>query len=186
MPITLRKLKLTDGDKERRFLQSFPHVENGFHNPAHEEDLADKESFKKWLKKKVDESNGITREGHVPQTIYWVESEGKIVGVGKVRHYLNDDLRHNGGGHIGLGGIAKENRGKGIGTEALRLLIEEARKLGEKDLLITPSENNFGSRRITEKNGGVLEKIIDDPRYPDKRLAFYWIKDKTDFSSFEQ
>jgi|GEM_PF-565470 len=174
--ITIRKLGLNDGEKERRYLLSFPHIENGFHNPAHDEDLVDEESFKKWLKEKEDESNGITSEGHVPQTIYWIERDGEIVGIGKMRHYLNDDLRNSGGGHIGIGGIAKENRGKGIGTEALGLLIRELQKLGEKEILLTINEENIGSRRIAEKNGGVLEKVIDDPRYLGEQLAFYWVK----------
>ena len=174
--VDIRKLSLDDGEKERRYLQSFPHIENGFHNPAHDGDLADEISFKEWLKKKDGEANGVTSEGHVPQTIYWIELDGEIVGIGKVRHYLNDDLRNNGGGHIGVGGIARENRNKGIGTEALKLLIEELRKLGEKAILLTIDEDNIGSRRMAEKNGGVLEKIIDDPRCEGKRLAFYWVK----------
>lgn len=174
--IKIRKLSLEDGEKERCYLLSFPHEENGFHNPAHPEDLTSEASFKKWLGKKDVESKGLTSEGYVPQTIYWVELEGEIVGVGKIRHYLNDDLRYKGGGHIGIGGIAKENRGKGIGSEALGLLIGELRKLGERQILLTINEENIGSRRIAEKNGAILEKIIDDPRYKGERLAFYWVK----------
>ncbi len=40
--------------------------------------------------------------------------------------------------------------------------------LGLTELLITCAENNIGSRRVIEANGGVLEGIVDG-------VARYWL-----------
>ena len=176
--VAVRVLSIKDGELERKFLSSVPQIENGFYNPARLADLSDESSFAKWLIDKDNESNSISlKEGSVPQTIFWIEKENEIVGLGKVRHCLNNSLRTIGGGHIGIGGITVENRGKGIGTQALHLFVNYLRNLGETDILLTVHEENIGSRTIIEKNGGILEKIIDDSRDKGKRLMFYWIKD---------
>ena len=98
------------------------------------------------------------KEGYVPQTIYFVMEDERIVGVGKIRHYLNENLLVK-GGHIGLG-ISSNYRGNGIGTRALELLLLEALNVyGITSVLLTNNENNIASRRIVEKCGGELESI---------------------------
>ena len=157
--------------KELKYLRNLPYNENGFYNPAEPEDLVNEETFKNWLSSKILESNGINlKEGYVPQTIYWVMDGDRIVGVGKLRHYLTEKLQEH-GGHIGLG-IASDCRTKGVGTAALKLLLIEASEKGIEEVLLTNNEDNYASRKMVEKCGGVLEKIKDGH-------CKYWINLKT-------
>ena len=160
MGIYLKELNINDGSKELEYLRKIPYNENGFYNPAEPEDLVDETTFKNWLNQRILESKGENlKEGYVPQTIYWVMDQDEIVGIGKMRHYLNEKLLEH-GGHIGLG-ISSACRSKGIGTEALKLLLAKADSIGIEEVLLTNNEDNYASRRIVEKCGGVLECIND-------------------------
>jgi len=171
MGIYLKELNINDGSKELEYLRKIPYNENGFYNPAESEDLVDETTFKNWLNQRILESKGENlKEGYVPQTIYWVMYQDEIVGIGKMRHYLNEKLLEH-GGHIGLG-ISSACRSKGIGTEALKLLLAKADSIGIEEVLLTNNEDNYASRRIVEKCGGVLECINDGH-------CKYWIKLKT-------
>lgn len=169
MAIYLKKVTLNDGTNELNYLRTVPEDENGFCRPAHEEDMANEASFKKWLVRKIEEEHGINlKNGRIPQTIYWVMDEENIVGIGKIRHYLNESLLEH-GGLIGLG-IAKDCRTKGIGTQTLQLLLNEAiNEYGIEDVLLTNDETNIASRRIVEKCGGQLKKV-------ENGSCWYWIK----------
>jgi len=103
------------------------------------------------------------KPGLVPQTVYWVlDDEGTAVGMVKLRHYLNDRLRIH-GGHVGYF-IRRDRRGKGYGTQALRLALAELRRLGQTRALITVDPGNTPSIRVVEANGGRFEDAITDPR----------------------
>lgn len=78
----------------------------------------------------------------------------KPVGISRLRHFLNEQLREI-GGHIGYA-TAKSERKKGYGSEILRLTIEKAYEMNINNLLLTCSVTNFGSRKIIEKNNGIL------------------------------
>ena len=47
-------------------------------------------------------------------------------------------------------------QGKGYATEALRLLLDEARKINLREVIITAADNNPASWRVIEKNDGTL------------------------------
>ncbi len=165
--ITTRKVSQSDGETERKFLLQFPEEENGFERPGKGFDLNTTDGFVAFIEDRLNQEKGVgLKEGYVPQTTFWILLDGQLAGIGKVRHYLTDALRKH-GGHIGLA-IAPEFRGKSIGTEALRLLIEYAHSLGEDKILVTNHADNWASRKISEKNGGVLEKVEDG-------TSFYWI-----------
>lgn len=111
-------------------------------------------------------------EGYVPATEFWIITEdGEYAGRLHIRHVLNDYLRDF-GGHIGYN-VRPSLRGKGIGTEALRLGLQEARKLGLQNVLITCDDDNIASKKIIEKNGGVLENKIPNGIIEKCR---YWVK----------
>ena len=48
-------------------------------------------------------------------------------------------------------------------------------KLGLRRVLVTCDEDNVGSMRVIEKNGGVLENIVSGPG-PGKPKRRYWIE----------
>jgi predicted acetyltransferase len=81
------------------------------------------------------------------------------VGVGKLRHALNDQLRKS-GGHIGYS-IRPSERGKGYGTMMLAELLKKAADMGMNELMLTCEPNNVTSRKVIEANKGILNGIED-------------------------
>lgn len=102
------------------------------------------------------------RPGLVPQTIYWLlDGSGVAVAMVRVRHYLNEGLRIN-GGHIGYF-VRSDKRGNGYGKEALRLALLELQKLGEPNALMTVRVDNIASIKVIEANGGKFEDEVTAP-----------------------
>ncbi len=111
--------------------------------------------------------------GRVPATRFWLIVDGAAyAGELELRHSLNDALRRY-GGHIGYK-IRPSQRRKGYGTRLCRLGIEEARRRGIMDILITCDDDNIGSRKIIEANGGLLADKVDNHRAALTRR--YWIR----------
>ena len=165
MDIELRALSLKDGEDVFNMLKEMPAVSNGFYNTGYE---ISREEFSSYLMENYNCSKGIDiKKGYVPQTMYWLYVDGKIVGIGKLRHYLNDNLRKE-GGHIGYGLLPKEI-GKGYGSILLRELLKEAKKIGVKEALLTCNTDNIPSKKVIERNGGKLQDIFED-KYR------YWIE----------
>jgi predicted acetyltransferase len=108
----------------------------------------------------------------VPQTTFWLVDGDAYIGRLSLRHHLNDSLRLI-GGHIGYD-IRPSMRRQGYGTRALALGLIEARNLGLTRVLVTCDKENTGSRRIIERNGGVLEDETTIPDY-DGVILPYWI-----------
>ena len=80
-----------------------------------------------------------------------------MVGIINLRHELNDFLRDY-GGHIGYS-VHPAYWNGGYATQMLALALRESDALGLRELLLTCSPDNLASRRVIEKNGGVLERI---------------------------
>jgi predicted acetyltransferase len=111
---------------------------------------------------------------HVPETFLFAFKDRRIVGRVTIRHALNDVLAR-GGGHIGYV-VVPEFRRQGYATEMLRQALRIAHdRLGLARVLVTCDDDNFGSIRTIEKNGGVLEAIADGPSL-DKPKRRYWIE----------
>ena len=107
---------------------------------------------------------------------YFAVDGDKFIGVIHIRVELNENL-YKVGGHIGYGVNPKYWR-QGYGTEILRLGLIKAKDIvREDDVLITCDDNNIGSAKIIENNGGVLEnKIANHDEYGDYLTRRYWIK----------
>jgi predicted acetyltransferase len=110
---------------------------------------------------------------HVPSTFLFAFDGSRIVGRVAIRHALNDFLLRV-GGHIGYV-VVPEFRRRGYATAMLRQSLEIARRrLGMARVLVTCDDDNVGSIRTIEKNGGVLENIVTGPDL-DKPKRRYWI-----------
>lgn len=108
-----------------------------------------------YLQMLADRSLGII--GSVPQTTYWyMNNKSKLIGLCSLRHSLTPSLRDL-GGHIGYI-VRPAERRKGHGTRILALALEKARELNIPHILITTDVENIASRKMVEKNGGVLEE----------------------------
>ena len=99
-------------------------------------------------------------EGIVPATqyLYVRKSDGKIVGMIQIRHYLNDYLRAY-SGHIGYG-VAPSERRRGYASRMLKGSLSICKALGIDDVMIACTTDNEGSRRTIEKNGGIYDKTV--------------------------
>lgn len=157
MKVQLKELTLSDGKDIYDMIQSAGQGENGFLNTGYGLNY---EMFQHYLEGNYDMSRGIRlRFEYVPQTMFWLYIDDKPVGIGKLRHYLNASLLVV-GGHIGYTIIPSE-RGKGYGNIILAELLKKAKERRIDKALLTCNLNNTASRKVIEKNGGVLENIVE-------------------------
>jgi predicted acetyltransferase len=111
-------------------------------------------------------------ERYVPSTFLVADVDGQVVGRVSIRHELNDFLREE-GGHIGYG-VLPAYRRRGYATEILRQALVIARSLGIDRVLVTCDDDNVGSIRAIEANGGKLDP--DRPAKPGSAaIRRYWI-----------
>lgn len=160
----LRQAALDDGRDIYDMLQRIGPNENGFINKVRDMEY---EQFPTWLARQVDMARGIGLEDWmVPATTFWLMDGDVPVGQGNLRHRLTDALRRE-GGHIGYA-VDPTRRGQGYGKALLRLLLEEARKMGiTGEILVTVRPDNVPSRRVAESCGG--EKRRETPE-----RVYYW------------
>jgi predicted acetyltransferase len=129
--------------------------------------------FEGFLQRLRDESDHAKiPPGRVPMSDYWLIDGDEYIGRLSLRHELNDELLLW-GGHIGYQ-IRPSKRRRGYGKEILRLGLVKARELGLHRVLVTCDEDNTGSRKIIEHNGGQLENIIEVDDSPVRKMR-YWI-----------
>ena len=167
----LTAASLGDGLDVLQMLHDIGPGENGFTNPSHD---LDREAWSAYLADQLRYAQGVDLPaGHVPQTMYWLWRDGYPVGMSKVRHTLNNELRAR-GGHVGYC-IRPSERGKGYGHVLLSLTLEQASHLGLERVLITADWGNKSSRAMIERQGGVLER-------DDSGNCRYWVptQGKTD------
>jgi predicted acetyltransferase len=112
------------------------------------------------------------KSGRVPASEFWLINDDEFIGRLSLRHELNEYLLKI-GGHIGYE-IRPSKRKQGYGTEILRLGLETAKEIGVHRVLVTCDENNIGSKKIIEHNGGIFENAIEIEGDPVKKLR-YWI-----------
>ncbi len=150
--VFIRQLSVNDREDVYQMLQRIGKNENEFKNTAW--GLSELE-FKDWL---VEQHNWSIGEGlpngYVPQTIFWLYNGDTPVGIGKIRHELNEYSRRI-GGNIGYA-IDPLQRGKGYASILLRLLTEEADRMNITERLLTVEKYNPASKRVIEKCGGVI------------------------------
>lgn len=162
MNFELRRLSVSDGRDVYDMLQAIPADENGFINGVNGMSFGE---FRAWLAREAENANKTQIEDgwKVPQSTYWLVVDGRPVAIGKIRHFLTDKLRAE-GGHIGYA-VAPAERNRGLGKVLLSELLKEARRLGIDRALITVQNGNAASIRVALANGGVVEKVSDVRHY---------------------
>ena len=110
--------------------------------------------------------------GRVPNADFWLIDKGEFVGRLNLRYELDSDLLKF-GGHIGYE-VRPSRRKQGYGTQMLHLGLEIAKAAGIYKVLVTCDENNIGSKKIIEHNGGQLENAVHIDGSAIKKLR-YWI-----------
>ncbi|MGY4105315.1 GNAT family N-acetyltransferase [Ignavigranum ruoffiae] len=114
--------------------------------------------------------------GIVNSSIFWLIDQNKFIGEIHIRHQLTPALL-NYGGHIGYE-VRWSEEGKGYGTQMLSKGLEYCREtLGLARVLLTCDDNNWGSIRVIEKNGGILQnKLINELGRGTVTSRRYWIE----------
>jgi predicted acetyltransferase len=162
MKYELKRLNVNDGDDVYEMLQEIPKDENGFINSINGKTF---EEYKQWLVKSdiSSKAKGLEEGWKVPTNIYWLYIDGKPVGMVKLRHFLTDKLREE-GGHAGYG-IRPSERNKGYGTILLKILVEEAKKMNIEKILLTIRNENTYSVKVALSNNGKIEKSNEERQY---------------------
>lgn len=163
--VELKELSLHDGKEIFDMIKEIGPGENGYMNAGYNINY---DEFESYLIGHIEMSKGINLNSkYVPQTMYWLYVDGKPVGITKLRHYLNENLKKE-GGHIGYT-IRPTERGKGYGNLILQEALKKAKQENILEVLLTCNENNTASRRVIEENGGELQDIIEG-------ICRYWIR----------
>jgi predicted acetyltransferase len=101
---------------------------------------------------KLDDGTEVPK---LPSKIRWMW-DGEFCGsIGLRWQPGTDDLPEYVLGHIGFA-VVPWKRGRGYATQALRVMLPEARGVGLGRLEITCDPDNAASRRVIETNGGRL------------------------------
>ena len=147
----LRKLNLRDAKAQWEFTAALPADENGLTNPFHGESF--EEYKEKVLPRLISYEHPVGMpDWFVPETYYYLWDEGRLVGEFRIRHRLTEALR-NGAGHIGYS-VRKDARGRGCGTEGLRLTLEIAKQIvPEDEIYRRVNRDNIASQKVMLKNG---------------------------------
>jgi predicted acetyltransferase len=133
------------------------------------------DDFDDYIRRSQEGSRGVgLSPGMVPMTELWLVRDGRrILAVSHLRHHLTPALLRF-GGHIGYV-VRPSERRKGYGTRLLALTLEKARQRGLTRVLVTCDDENVGSARIIEKNGGQRDSMGTNPNNG-KPLRRYWIE----------
>ena len=94
--------------------------------------------------------------GYVPQTALWWVAGDEYLGRVGIRHYLTEGLRRC-GGHIGFE-VRPSARRLGHATVMLGAALPVAAGLHIHPAYVDCDGDNVASRRVIEKNGGLLER----------------------------
>jgi predicted acetyltransferase len=147
----LRKINLQDVEAQWVYTTALPEDENGLTNPYN--GVSFDEYKEKVLPKQISHENPVDMpDWFVPETYYYLWDEDKLIGEFRIRHHLTDALRE-GAGHIGYS-ISKEYRGKGYGTEGLRLTLLKAKEIvPEDEIYLRVNKDNIASQKVMLNNG---------------------------------
>ena len=176
----LKQACIEDMEKEWQFVRDMPEDENGLTNewPGVSREVFRDRALPQMLR--FAEGRDLP-EGYVPETFFFLWDGDTIVGQFRIRHYLCESLR-TGAGHIGYF-IAGPFRGKGYGTEGLRLTLQEARRIvPEEEIYLRVNRDNPASLQVMLNNGGRIVSQNDSKffvripnpgkgRYPDRAEA---------------
>ena len=169
----LKETNLEDAKKQYELISAMPADENGFTNPDF--GVSFDEYVNTVLPRNLKYSRGEDLpEGYVPQTEYFLWDGDEIVGLFRLRHYLNDFLREY-HGHIGYG-ISSKARGKGYGTKGLAMLLEIGKDvIDEDEFYLSVHKDNTASLKVQQNNGARIVREDDENYYT--RIAINQLKD---------
>jgi len=150
----LRKINWEDAAAQWEYTTALPEDENGLTNPYH--GVSFEEYTENVLPALISYEHPVNMpDWFVPESYYYLWDGDRLVGEFRIRHHLTEALR-SGAGHIGYS-IRKDARGKGYGTEGLKLTVEIAERIvPEEEIYLRVNKDNIASRKVMLKNGAYL------------------------------
>ena len=144
--IYLKETNFEDRKEEYLFIKRLPEDENGFLNPFYNE--SEDSFYKAIIPRLINYSNGINLAPlKVTETYFFLWDDNKIVGLFKVRHYLDENLVIS-GGHVSYG-ILKEYRNMGYATAGLKLVIQKCKDIIKEDYIyMSLHKDNYYSLKV--------------------------------------
>jgi len=130
--------------------------------------------FIRYLEVLIEQEQGVNLPpNHVPSTFLFAFKGNQIVGRVSIRHRLNDSLERVGGhiGYVVVPGFRRQGHATVILRMALRIAHEQR---GLDRVLVTCDDDNVGSIRTIERNGGILQDVVSGPDL-EKPKRRYWI-----------
>lgn len=157
--LELRKINYEDWKEEYKVIKNIPAYETGFENKYY--NVSEDEFKNKVISKLLANSEGKELEnGYVPNTYFFLWNDDKIVGLFKIRHYLNEHLI-KGAGHLGYA-ILAEHRQKGYATRGLKLAIEKCKNIIKEDeIYMSVYKDNIASLKVMLSNGAYIVDETD-------------------------
>ncbi|MCL2322006.1 MAG: GNAT family N-acetyltransferase [Oscillospiraceae bacterium] len=158
MSIELKQLSTEDGEDVYDMLQEIGTNEYGFMNEVKGMSF---DEYKLWLK----QEDGYSRaenlpENWVPGTTFFLFIDEIPVGIGRIRHYSNENLEQRGVGNFGYG-IAKPYRNKGYGSILFEKLLMKCKTFGYSKIKLYAYIDNIATNKIMLKNGAKLIGIFN-------------------------
>jgi len=117
-------------------------------------------------------TDGIPRPS-VHHNFYWLVDDKDFIGAISVRYELNDFLEIH-AGHLGYG-IRPAMKRKGFAKKIVSLGLKKLKEKGVTRVLITADDDNIGSWKAIEANGGVMENKIPSIFTEGHLSRRYWI-----------
>lgn len=172
MSLIFKKPTLDDKESTLKFVQSYLsyYNETGIHGGAELEKF-NESNFDEWLNY-VRSPAGTNTFGYdkVADDTFLILKNDIVVGIVHVRYDLNEFLLHI-GGHIGYS-THPDFQGQGIAKNALAYALSVLKNKGINKTLITCYDNNIGSAKVIEANGGILENTV---QFGNQTVRRYWV-----------
>jgi predicted acetyltransferase len=110
----------------------------------------------------------------VPATVFWLIDQGEFIGAVNIRARIDTHVLAHFGGHLGYG-VRPSRQRRGYATRQLALALEICRGMGIGIVRVSCAEDNIGSRRAIEANGGVFLHRGEPAWYADEPFLMYEI-----------
>ena len=152
--LKLKEANFEDIEKEYYVITNLQDNEFGFENKY--QNCTYEEFEKQILPTLIANEKGLELpEGYVPGGYYFLYDNEEIIGLFKIRYFLNEYLK-NGAGHVDYS-ILKEHRKKGYATKGLKLALNLCKTLVKEDeIYFSVHKNNPASLKVIQKNGGYI------------------------------
>ena len=136
----LRKINIQDAIAQWEYTTALPVDENGLTNQYN--GVSYEDYIETVLPTLISYEHPVNMPNwFVPETYYYLWDQDCLIGEFRIRHYLTE----------------KDKRGKGYGTEGLKLTIDKAKSIIlEEEIYLRVNKDNIASQKVMLNNGAYI------------------------------